>query len=73
MTYLYWLLMWVDEFSGLEINLEKIELIPIGKVDNAEELAADLVSKVGSLLSTYLGMTLGAHYNFVAVLDGFEE
>ena len=39
LTYLYWLLMWFEAMSGLRANLEKSELIPVGRVENVEELA----------------------------------
>ena len=32
LTYLSWLLMWFEACSGLRINLEKSELIPMGRV-----------------------------------------
>ena len=39
LTYLSWLLMWFEAVSGLRINLEKSELIPVGKVENIDDLA----------------------------------
>ncbi|RVX06663.1 hypothetical protein CK203_029560 [Vitis vinifera] len=44
--------------SGLRINLEKSELILVGKVENIEDFALDFDYRVGSLLSTYLGLPL---------------
>ncbi|RVW54239.1 LINE-1 reverse transcriptase-like [Vitis vinifera] len=35
--------------SGLRINLEKSELIPVGEVEEMEEMAAELGCKVGSM------------------------
>ncbi|RVW15499.1 putative inactive ATP-dependent zinc metalloprotease FTSHI 1, chloroplastic [Vitis vinifera] len=39
LTYLSWLLMWFEACSGLKVNLEKSELIPVGEVvwDSVEE------------------------------------
>ena len=37
---------------GLKINLIKCELIPIGRVENLEELAFELGCKVGMLLTS---------------------
>lgn len=34
--------MWFEACSGLKVNLEKSELIPIGSVDQVEELALEL-------------------------------
>ncbi|RVW23165.1 putative mitochondrial protein [Vitis vinifera] len=39
LTYLSWLLMWFEAVSGLRINLEKSELIPVGRVENIDDLA----------------------------------
>ena len=73
MTYLSWLLMWFEACSGLKINLEKSELIPVGRVHNIEGLALELGCKVGRLPSYYLGLPLGAPFNSLAVWDGVEE
>ena len=34
--------MWFEALSGLRINLNKSEILPIGLVDNAQELAVEL-------------------------------
>ena len=57
----------------LKINLEKSELIPVGRVSNIDSLVDELGCKVGSLPTTYLGLPLGAHCKFVAVWDEVEE
>ena len=54
--------MWFKACSGLKINLEKSELILVGEVPNLEEFVEVLGCKLGSLLSTYLGLPLGAPY-----------
>ncbi|RVW28390.1 hypothetical protein CK203_109068 [Vitis vinifera] len=59
--------------SGMRINLDKSELIPVGRVVDIDDLALDFGCKVGSLLSTYLGLPLGAPFKSVAVWDGVEE
>ena len=63
---------WFEVLSGLKINLEKSELIPVGRVSNVDSLADELDCKVGSLPTTYLGLPLGAHCKSVAVWDGLE-
>ena len=73
LTYLCWLFMWFEAISGLRVNLEKSELISVGRVENVEELADEFGYKVGRLPSTYLGMPLGAPFKFVATWDGIEE
>ena len=73
LLHLSWILMWFEAMSGLRINLDKSELIPVGCVDDVEELAAAIGCKVGSLPTTYLGLPLGAQYRLLAVWDGVEE
>ena len=73
LTYLNWLLMWFEAVSGLRINLEKSELIPVGRVENMDDLGWDFGCRVGSLPSTYLGMPLGAPFKLVTVWDGVEK
>ena len=73
LTYLSWLLMWFEAMSGLRINLEKSELIPVGRVENIDDLALDFGCRVCSFPSTYLGLPLGAPFKSVSVWDGVEE
>ena len=73
LMYLKWTLMWFEALSGLKINLNKSEIIPLGRVDNMEELAAELGCGVGSLPSKYLGLPLGAPHRAVGVWDSIEE
>ena len=40
MTFLCRLLMWFEAISGLRVNLDKSELIPVGNVENVEDLAS---------------------------------
>ena len=42
MAILSWLLMWFEAISGLSINLNKIEILLVGRVENAEVLASEL-------------------------------
>ena len=63
----------VKAISGLRANLEKSELIPVGRVENVDELADEFGYKVGKLPSTYLGMPLGAPFKCVAARDEIEE
>ncbi|RVW46790.1 Homeobox-DDT domain protein RLT2 [Vitis vinifera] len=59
--------------SGLRINLDKSEILPVGRVENLENLALEAGCKVGRLPSSYLGILLGANHKSVAVWDGVEE
>ena len=73
MMYLSWLLMWFEAISGLRINLNKSEIIQVGRIANVDALALKLGCKVGALPSSYLGLPLGAPHNSVVVWDGIEE
>ena len=64
---LRWNLMWFEAFSGLKINLNKSEIIPLGRVDNVESFAAKLGYGVGSLPIMYLGLPLGAPHRALGV------
>ena len=69
MVFFSWLLMCFEAISGLKINLDKSEILPVGRVDNVEELAFELGCKVGALPSYYLG----AAHNSVTGWDGMEK
>ncbi|RVW29428.1 hypothetical protein CK203_101674 [Vitis vinifera] len=58
-----WLLMWFEVISSMRVNMDKSELISVGGVENVEDLTSKFGCKVGSLLSTYLGILLGAPLN----------
>ncbi|KAJ9705958.1 hypothetical protein PVL29_003867 [Vitis rotundifolia] len=70
---LSWILAWFEAASGLRINLAKSELIPVGEIDNIEDMAVELGCKVGFLPSVYLGLPLGAHHKASSMWDGVEE
>ena len=42
-------------------------MIPVGEVDNSEELACEIGYKVRKLPTSYLGLPLGASYKSVVV------
>ncbi|RVW29827.1 hypothetical protein CK203_087370 [Vitis vinifera] len=58
LTSLSWILAWFEATSGLKINLAKSEVIPIGEVEDIDELAVELGCRVGSLPTVYLGLPL---------------
>ena len=47
MMYLSWLLMWFQAILGLRINLNKSEIIPVGRITDVDALALELGCKVG--------------------------
>ena len=65
--------MWFEACSGLKVNLEKSELIPVGRVNDIVDLALELGCKVGGLPSSYLGLPLGAPFKSEVVWDSVEE
>ncbi|RVW16377.1 hypothetical protein CK203_067823 [Vitis vinifera] len=73
LTNLSWILAWFEAASGLRINLAKSVLIPVGEVDEMEELAAELGCKLGALPAVYLGLPLGANHKNASSWDGVEE
>ena len=73
LKYLSWVLMWFEVLSGLRINLKKSEIIPIGPVDNVQELADEIGCGIGSLPSYYLGLPLGAKHKALGVWDTVED
>ena len=73
LTNLSWILAWFKAASGLRINLAKSVLIPVGEVEEIEEMAVELECRVGSLPTVYLGLPLGAHHKAIFMWDGVEE
>ena len=46
--------MWFEAISGLRINLDKNELIAVGRVENLDDLALEFGCKVGVLPLTWV-------------------
>ena len=65
--------MWFEALSGLRINLNKSEIIPVGSVENVQDLAFELGCGIGSLPSSYLGLPLGANHKSLGVWDTVED
>ena len=61
------------KLSGLHINWEKSFIYPINNVLNTEVLTRTLGGKVGELLTTYLGMPLGAKSKSKGIWNGVLE
>ena len=73
MVFLSWLLMWFEAILGLSINLDKSEILLVGRVENVELLALKFGCNAGTLPFTYLGLPLGTPHKSVVVWDGMEE
>ena len=48
-------------------------ILPVGNVENLDELASELGCRTRALPSTYLGLPLGMRHNSLQVWDGVEE
>ena len=60
-------------FTGLKVNVEKSEIVPIGEVSNIQTLANILQCKMGSLPMLYLGMLLGTSYKTASIWNPILE
>ena len=73
MVYLSWILLYFEALFGLKVNLGKSAILPVGDVENIEQLACELGCKAGTLPSTYLGLSLSTRQNSVRIWEGIEE
>ena len=53
--------------------MEKSVIMPVGPVENVDQLALELGCKVGALPTIYLGLPLGCQQASTSVWDGVEE
>ena len=60
--FLHMILIWFETVSGLKINLDKSELVPVGVVHTFDLLLNVLGCKQGTLPMKYLGLPLGAKF-----------
>jgi hypothetical protein len=67
--YLRLLFLSFEAVSGLKINLAKLVLVPVGYVNNMDELASILGCRVSSLPLKYLGLSLGAPFKAKSCWD----
>ena len=73
LRYLSWVFLWFEAISGLKVNRDKSEVIPVGRVDSLENIVSVLGCSIGKLSSSYLGLPLGASFKFSRVWDVVEE
>ena len=57
----------------MKVNVGKIEIVPIGEVNNLDALANILQCRVGSLPMKYLGMPLGTSYKAASIWNPILE
>ena len=72
-TYLRRVLTCFEAVTGLRVNMNKSEMVPIGEVTNLSYLADILSCRIGSLPMTYLGMPLGSSYKALEVWNPIIE
>jgi hypothetical protein len=70
---LHLLVTWFEAVSGLKINLNKSEMVPVGSVPDLEELAGIMGCKIIQLPMTYLGLALGANFKSKLIWDPILE
>ena len=64
---------WFEAVSGLKINLNKSEMVPVGSVPDLEYLAGIIGCKIVQLPMTYLGLPLGANFKSKSIWDPILE
>jgi hypothetical protein len=73
LRFLRMVLLCFEAVSGLKINLAKSVLVPVGDVDNVDELTGIMECGVSSLPLKYLGLPLGACFKAKSIWDGVLE
>uniref|UniRef100_A0A2N9I832 Protein kinase domain-containing protein n=1 Tax=Fagus sylvatica TaxID=28930 RepID=A0A2N9I832_FAGSY len=62
-----------EAVTGLKVDLNKSEMVPVGVVDSMPSLANLLCCRIGTLPMLYLGMPLGAPYKGLSVWNSVLE
>ena len=65
--------LWFEAIFGLKVNRDKSEVIPVGRVDSLENIVSVLGCRIGKLLTSYLGLPLGASFKSSRVWDVVEK
>ncbi|KAJ9690971.1 hypothetical protein PVL29_013233 [Vitis rotundifolia] len=68
-----WIIMCFELVSGLKINLQKSEVIPMGETMGVNRATSLFGCKVGKLPTSYLVLPLGAPNKYCGVWDSIEE
>jgi hypothetical protein len=72
-SYLGALLVCFEAISGLKVNLTKSSLIPVGSLDDVDQLAGNLGCGTADLPLKYLGLPLGASFKLKAIWRDLED
>jgi hypothetical protein len=67
------LLVCFEAVSGLKVNLTKSSLIPVGSLDDVDQLAGSLGCGIADLPLKYLGLPLGASFKLKAIWRDLED
>jgi hypothetical protein len=67
------LLVCFEAVSGLKVNLSKSALIPVGSLDEVDQLAGRLGCGTADLPLKYLGLPLGASFKLKAIWKDLED
>ena len=54
--------LWFMAISGLKVNRDKSESIPVGRMESFEDVVLIMVCRVGKLPTSYLGLPLGVSF-----------
>ena len=73
LLYIRMVLTCFEAVTGLRVNMNKSEMVPVGDVLDFHRLAALLSCKVGATPMNYLGMPLGAPYKSLSMWDPILE
>jgi hypothetical protein len=72
-SYLGALLVCFEAVSGLKVNLTKSSLIPVGSLDDVDQLAGNLGCGTVDLPLKYLSLPLGASFKLKAIWRDLED
>ena len=67
------LLLCFQAVTGLKVNVQKSETVPIGEVNDVHALAKILGCRIGTLPMSYLGMPLGASHKSPSIWNPILE
>ncbi|XP_050259707.1 uncharacterized protein LOC126704729 [Quercus robur] len=67
------LLLCFQAVTGLKVNVQKSEMVPIGEVNDVHALAKILGCRIGTLPMSYLGMLLGASHKSPSIWNPILE
>ena len=69
LLYIHLVLTCFEAVTGLRVNMDKSEMVPVGVVTDLPRLATLISCKIGTLPMNYLGMPLGAPHKALSMWD----